>query len=42
MISSLILVIFIKIRPNMSEQEKKGQRIYECLNAEIKPKKFPK
>ena len=29
---------FIKIQPNMSEQEKKWQRIYDQLNAETKPK----
>ena len=29
---------FIKIQPNMSEQEKKQQRIYDLLNAETKPK----
>ena len=28
----------IKIQPNMSEQEKKRQRIYDLLNAETKPK----
>ena len=31
---------FIKIQPNMSEQEKKLQRIYELLNAETNPKNF--
>ena len=30
---------FIKIQPNMSEQEKKQQRIYDLLNTETKPKK---
>ena len=41
MISFIIHVFFIKIQPNMSEQEKKRQRVY-LLNAEIKPKlKFP-
>ena len=30
---------FIKIQPNMSEQEKKWQRIYDLLNAETKQKK---
>ena len=30
---------FIKIQPNMSEQEKKRQKIYDLLNAETKPKK---
>ena len=35
---------FIKIQPNMSEQEKKQLRIYDLLNAQTKPnpKKFPK
>ena len=28
----------IKIQPNMIEQEKKLQRIYDLLNAETKPK----
>ena len=28
----------IKIQPNMNEQEKKRQRIYDLLNAETKPK----
>ena len=32
----------IKIQPNMSEQEKKQQRIYDLLNAETKPKKISK
>ena len=39
MISSIIQPLFkIKIQPNMSGQEKKGQRIYDLLNAETKPK----
>ena len=42
MISSIIQTLFIKIQPNMSEQEKKRQRIYYFLNAETKPKTFPK
>ena len=29
---------FIKIQPNMSEQEKKWQRIYDLLNTETKKK----
>ena len=29
---------FIKIRPNMSEQEKKRLGIYDLLNAKTKPK----
>ena len=39
MISSIIQVIsfFINTQPNMSEQEKKRQRIYNFLNAETKP-----
>ena len=32
---------FIKILPNMSEQGKKQQRIYDLLKAETKSKKFP-
>ena len=40
MISFIIqLIFFIKIQPNVSEQEKKWQRIYELLNAKTKPKK---
>ena len=44
MISSIIQAPFyIKIQPNMSEQEKKRQRIYYLLNAETKPnKRIPK
>ena len=38
MISSIIQALFIKIQPNRNEQEKKRQRIYNLLNAEIKPK----
>ena len=40
MIRSIIqaLFFFIKIQPNMSDQEKKWQRIYDLLNAETKPK----
>ena len=39
MLSSIIQALFsIKIEPNMSEQEKKWQRIYDLLNAETKPK----
>ena len=30
--------LFIKIQPNMSEREKKWERIYDLLNAETKPK----
>ena len=33
---------YIKIQDNMSKQEKKWQRIYDLLNVETKPKKFPK
>ena len=39
MLSSIIQALFIKIQPNMSEQEKKRQRIYDLLNAETKFKK---
>ena len=39
MISSIIRAFFIKIQSNISEQEKKRRRIYDLLNAEIKPKK---
>ena len=28
---------FIKIQPNMSEQQKQRQRIYDFLNVETKP-----
>ena len=40
MISSIIqaFFFFIKIQPNISEQEKKQQIIYDLLNAETKPK----
>ena len=31
---------FMKIQPNMREQEKKQQKIYDLLNAETKPKNF--
>ena len=35
---SIIQALFIKIQPNMSEQEKKQQRIiYDLLNTETKP-----
>ena len=40
MISSIIQALFSKILPNMSEQEKKRQRIYDLLNTESKPKKI--
>ena len=33
---------FIKIQPNMSEQPKKQQRIYDLLDAETKPKEISK
>ena len=42
MIISIDKLFFIKIQPNMSEQEKKRQRIYDLLNTETKTKKFPK
>ena len=39
MISSIIQVLFkIKIQPNISDQEKKRQWIYDLLNAESKLK----
>ena len=38
MISSFIQALFIKIQPNMSDQEKKQLRTYNLLNAEINPK----
>ena len=38
MISSIILARFTKIQPNMNEQEKKQQIIYDLLNAETKQK----
>ena len=39
MITSIIQALFeIKIHPNMSDQEKKRQRIYDLLNAETMPK----
>ena len=37
MISSIIQGFFMKVQPNMSEQEKKRQRIYNLPNAEAKP-----
>ena len=33
---------FFKFQPNMSEQIKKPQRIYDLLNAETKLKNLPK
>ena len=36
--SWLALLFKIKIQPNMREQKKKRQRIYDLLNAETKPK----
>ena len=43
MINSIIQALFfIKIQLNMSEQEKKRQRIYDLVNAETKQKKIPK
>ena len=39
MIISIIQVYFwITIQPNMSEQEKKLQRIYDLINADLYPK----
>ena len=40
MINSIIPVLFIKIYPNMSEQEKKRKRIYDLLNTKTKKKKI--
>ena len=40
MISSIIQALFIKMQPNMSEEEKKQQRIYDLLNTETKSKSF--
>ena len=42
MIKTIIQAIFpkIKIQSNMSEQEKKGQRTFDLLNAETQPKFF--
>ena len=37
MINSIIQALFIKIQFNMSNQQKKRQRIYDLLNAETKP-----
>ena len=37
MISSIQALKKIKIQPNMSEQEKKRQRIFGFLNTETKP-----
>ena len=38
MISIIIQILFIRIQPNMREQEKKWPRIYDLLNVETKPK----
>ena len=38
MMSSIQAFLKIKIQPNMSGQEKKQQKIYNLLNAEINPK----
>ena len=41
MITSIIQALFFnKIQPNMCEQEKKRQRIYDLLNADTKSKFF--
>ena len=42
MISYNIQAFFIKILPNISEQEKKQQRIHDLLNADTKQKKLLK
>ena len=42
-VSWLVLLFkhfLIKIQPNMSEQAKKQQRIYDLLNAKTKPKRI--
>ena len=39
-LTALFKHFFIKIQPNMSEQEKKRQRIYDLLDAETNPKKI--
>ena len=41
-LAQLFIHFFIKIQPNMSEQEKKQQKIYDLLNINTQPKKFPK
>ena len=38
MISSIIQHLFIQSQPNMSEQEKIQQKIYDLFNTETKPK----
>ena len=38
MIGSIFKHFFTKNQPNMSEQEKNQQRIYDLLNAKSKPK----
>ena len=42
MIRCIVQALVIKIKPNMSDQEKKCKWIYDLLNAETKPKRFPK
>ena len=42
MINSISQALFHKNSAYMSEQEKKRQRAYDLLNAETKPKIFPK
>ena len=39
-LSLLFKQFFIKIQPNISEQEKKRERIYDLLHAETKPSKI--
>ena len=36
----IIQALFSKIQPNMNEQEKKRQKIYDPLNAKTKPKEI--
>ena len=42
LLAVLFKLIFFKIQPNMSEQKKKLQKIYDLLNAETKTKKNSK
>ena len=42
MINFIIQTLFIKIQPNIREQKKKRQRIYDLLNAKTVQKKSPK
>ena len=42
MTSSIVQAFFLKIQPNMIEQEKKQQSIYDLVYAETKPEQFSK